>query len=156
VALGPPVLGPLGRIALGGRNWETYSNDPYLTGALGAEAVKGVQDNGVISCTKVSTHDPCIFQPNHSNVRSAFCWERAGNAPKPTRGPDTNTTIEASSSNIDDRTMHEHYMWPFADAVHAGTASISTFSLTLSHLAIKAHPLLTALLPSVCIRETEQ
>lgn len=70
--------------------------------------------------------------------------------------PDTNPTIEASSSNIDDRTMHEHYMWPFADAVHAGTASISTFSLTLSHLDMKAHPLLTALLPSVCIRETEQ
>ncbi|CAP96229.1 putative beta-glucosidase M [Penicillium chrysogenum] len=106
VALGPPVLGPLGRIALGGRNWETYSNDPYLTGALGAEAVKGVQDNGVISCTK---HFVGNEQEMHRNPRV---------------DPDTNTTIEASSSNIDDRTMHEHYMWPFADAVHAGTASI--------------------------------
>ena len=33
-------------------------------------------------------------------------------------------TIEAVSSNIDDRTMHEMYLWPFANAVHAGTASI--------------------------------
>jgi len=28
------------------------------------------------------------------------------------------------SSNIDDRTNHEVYMWPFADAVRAGVGSI--------------------------------
>lgn len=27
------------------------------------------------------------------------------------------------SSNIDDKTMHELYLWPFADAVRAGTGS---------------------------------
>ena len=27
---------------------------------------------------------------------------------------------KAISSNIDDRTMHELYLWPFADAVRAG------------------------------------
>ncbi|KAM0518258.1 hypothetical protein ACHAPW_004717 [Verticillium nonalfalfae] len=31
---------------------------------------------------------------------------------------------EAISSNVDDRTMHELYLWPFYDAVHAGTANI--------------------------------
>jgi len=51
--LGPAVLGPLGRITLGGRNWESYSVDPYLSGILGAQSVKGAQDGGVISCTKV-------------------------------------------------------------------------------------------------------
>lgn len=30
----------------------------------------------------------------------------------------------AVSANIDDRTMHEVYLWPFADAVRAGTAAI--------------------------------
>ena len=30
----------------------------------------------------------------------------------------------AISSNADDKTMHELYLWPFADAVRAGTASI--------------------------------
>jgi beta-glucosidase len=30
---------------------------------------------------------------------------------------------EALSSNIDDKTMHELYMWPFADAVRAGVGS---------------------------------
>jgi beta-glucosidase len=33
-------------------------------------------------------------------------------------------TIEAVSSNIDDRTIHEVYMWPFANAVHAGVSSL--------------------------------
>lgn len=41
----------------------------------------------------------------------------------PTLSP-TNKTIEAVSANIDDRTMHELYMWPFADAVKAGVASM--------------------------------
>jgi len=31
---------------------------------------------------------------------------------------------EAISANIDDRTMHELYMWPFANAVRAGVASM--------------------------------
>ena len=31
---------------------------------------------------------------------------------------------KGGSSNIDDKTMHELYLWPFADAVRAGTASI--------------------------------
>lgn len=31
---------------------------------------------------------------------------------------------ESLSSNIDDKTMHELYLWPFADAVRAGTGSV--------------------------------
>jgi beta-glucosidase len=31
---------------------------------------------------------------------------------------------EAISSNIDDRTLHELYLWPFANSIKAGTASI--------------------------------
>lgn len=54
VMLGP-VVGPLGRIAVGGRNWEAFSNDPYLSGALVDPTVKGVQEKGVIACTKVRT-----------------------------------------------------------------------------------------------------
>ena len=34
------------------------------------------------------------------------------------------TNIEAISSNIDDRTMHELYLWPFANAVRAGVAAM--------------------------------
>ena len=42
----------------------------------------------------------------------------------PTVDRQTNQSIQSTSSNIDDRTMHELYLWPFADAVHAGTGSI--------------------------------
>lgn len=34
------------------------------------------------------------------------------------------TKVDAISSNIDDRTLHELYLWPFADAVRAGTTSV--------------------------------
>ena len=30
----------------------------------------------------------------------------------------------AMSSNIDDRTLHELYLWPFADSVRVGVASV--------------------------------
>ena len=53
VALGP-VVGPLGRVAEGGRNWEGFSNDPYLCGALAYQTVTGIQSQGVITSTKVS------------------------------------------------------------------------------------------------------
>jgi beta-glucosidase len=43
------------------------------------------------------------------------------------RNPTYNGSVivqESISSNLDDRTMHELYMWPFANAVRAGVASI--------------------------------
>ena len=50
MALGP-VVAPLGRIALGGRNWEGFTNDPYLVGALVYETFSAMQES-VIACTK--------------------------------------------------------------------------------------------------------
>jgi beta-glucosidase len=32
--------------------------------------------------------------------------------------------VEAVSSNIDDKTLHEFYLWPFIDSIHAGVASV--------------------------------
>ena len=51
VILGP-TIGPLGRIITSGRNWESYSNDPYLSGKLVAETVQATQGVGVITSTK--------------------------------------------------------------------------------------------------------
>lgn len=39
------------RNPLGGRNFETFSEDPYLTGALATEYVAGVQESGEVSAT---------------------------------------------------------------------------------------------------------
>lgn len=55
VLLGP-VVGPAGRVVHGGRNWEGFSSDPYLSGVLVSETVSGVQDRGVITSTKVIVH----------------------------------------------------------------------------------------------------
>lgn len=49
-----PNAGPLGRTPLGGRNWEGFSVDPYLSGQLCAESIIGHQDAGVIANVKVS------------------------------------------------------------------------------------------------------
>ncbi|KAI8629952.1 beta-glucosidase M [Xylariaceae sp. FL1651] len=100
IALGP-VVGPLGRVVRGGRNWEGFSVDPYLCGALAYETVKGIQSQGVITSTKhfIGNEQESYRQPSGGN-------------------------IEAVSSNIDDKTMHELYLWPFQDAVHAGTGNI--------------------------------
>ncbi|TVY84124.1 putative beta-glucosidase M [Lachnellula suecica] len=99
IALGP-VVGPLGRVAEGGRNWEGFSNDPYLCGQLAGETVAGIEDAGVIATVK-------HFIANEQETN---------------RLPDGNVT--SISSNIDDKTMHELYLWPFADAVHAGAAAV--------------------------------
>lgn len=104
VALGP-VVGPLGRSPYGGRNWEGFSPDPYLSGVALEETVTGMQTAGIQACTKYYIGSKQETQRNPSIATNG-------------------ETIEAVSSNIDDRTMHEMYLWPFANAVHAGTASI--------------------------------
>ncbi|KAJ4104165.1 hypothetical protein NW760_010843 [Fusarium oxysporum] len=97
-----PVFGPLGRVVEGGRHWEGFSNDPYLAGKLGHEAVAGIQDAGVVACGK---HFLAQEQETHRLAASI-------------------TGADAISSNVDDKTLHELYLWPFADAVHAGLASV--------------------------------
>lgn len=51
VALGP-VAGPLGRSGYGGRNWEGFSPDPYLTGVLFGDTIEGMQSTGLQACAK--------------------------------------------------------------------------------------------------------
>ena len=51
VALGP-VAGPLGRSGYGGRNWEGFSPDPWLTGELFAETIIGMEEKGIQACAK--------------------------------------------------------------------------------------------------------
>ncbi|KXT05832.1 hypothetical protein AC578_1018 [Pseudocercospora eumusae] len=107
VILGP-VAGPLGRSSRGGRNWEGFSPDPYLTGALFGESILGIQEKGVQVCGKhyIGNEQEVLRNPV-------------------VNGPDaTGTSFAAVSANIDDQTMHEVYLWPFANAVKQGMSSI--------------------------------
>ncbi|KAL3433257.1 putative beta-glucosidase L [Aspergillus tetrazonus] len=93
VQLGP-VAGALGKIPSAGRNWEGFSNDPYLAGIAMAEAIQGMQSSGVQACAK-------HYLLNEQEYNR-----------------------DTISSNADDRTIHELYLWPFYDAVKANVASV--------------------------------
>ncbi|KAK4653702.1 beta-glucosidase [Podospora pseudocomata] len=93
VQLGP-VAGALGRTPQGGRNWEGFSPDPYLTGVAIAETIRGIQSRGVIACAKHYILNEQEHFRGSVDVR------------------------------IGDKTMHELYLWPFADAVRAGVGSV--------------------------------
>ncbi|KAH8692819.1 putative beta-glucosidase [Talaromyces proteolyticus] len=98
-----PVAGPLGRIPEGGRNWEGFAPDPVLTGNMMASTIEGIQDAGVIACAKhyIGNEQEHFRQGSQQNY----------------------TVSDSISSNIDDVTLHELYLWPFADAVRAGVGS---------------------------------
>jgi beta-glucosidase len=102
-----PVVGPAGRVVTGGRNWEGISVDPYLSGALVYETVAGIQDSGVITSTKVRTY---FFQkPKEENEITKQMQHFIANEQETNRNPSGN--VSAVSSNIDDKTMHELYLW---------------------------------------------
>ncbi|KAK5687657.1 hypothetical protein LTS10_001797 [Elasticomyces elasticus] len=101
VILGPSV-GPLGRLPAGGRNFEGFGADPVLQGIAAARTIRGIQSQGVMATIK-------HFVGNEQeHFRQSWEW----------------ATPNAISSNIDDRTLHELYAWPFAEAVRAGVASV--------------------------------
>ena len=89
-----PVAGPLGRYPEGGRNWEGFAPDPVLTGVQMAETIKGIQDAGVIATAK---HFIMNEEEHFRQVPEAQGY-----------GYNITGTL---SSNIDDKTMHEMYLW---------------------------------------------
>lgn len=100
-ALGPMMN--MNRNALYGRNWEGFGADPYLSGENAFYYVQGLQDQGVVATAK---HYICNEQETNRTFR-------------PPGGPS-----RGYSANLDDKTMHEIYLWPFAQSVAAGVGSV--------------------------------
>lgn len=94
VILAPTVN--LHRTPLAGRNFECYSEDPFLTAALASKYIEGVQSKGMATTVK-------HFVGNDSE------FERF-----------------TMSSEIPERALRELYLVPFEAAVEAGTLAIMT------------------------------
>ena len=92
VSLGPMIN--LVRVPQGGRDFETFGEDPYLTSIMGAQHILGIQSQGVVA-----------------NAKHFIC-----NDQEYTRGNE--------NTHVDDRTLNEIYFPPFLAAVHAGVGSI--------------------------------
>ncbi|KAF7324748.1 Glycoside hydrolase family 3 protein [Mycena kentingensis (nom. inval.)] len=90
-------LGPamdLMRNPKAGRAWESFGPDPYLSGEGAFYTVTGVQSVGVQACAK------------HLASNNQEHWRYGANA------------------IVDDRTMHEMYLYPFVRAIEAGVTSM--------------------------------
>ncbi|QRV89392.1 glycoside hydrolase family 3 protein [Ceratobasidium sp. AG-Ba] len=109
IALAPVTGGPLGRSPLGGRNWEGFSSDPYLSSIGSYLSVKGFQDQGVVATSK---HYALYEQETYRNAFFPPPLNNATYHPLPI------------SSDIGDAAFHETYLLSFAEAVRAGTGSI--------------------------------
>jgi len=92
VALGPMMN--MGRVAQGGRNWEGFGADPFLTGEAAYETILGMQSAGVQACAKHLVNN----EQEHKRTQS--------------------------TSDVDDRTQHEIYTHPFLRSIMAGVASV--------------------------------
>jgi beta-glucosidase len=114
IQLGPSA-GPLGRKPKGGRNWEGFGADPTLQAIGGAQTIKGMQSQGVIATIKHYIGNEQEIQRMNSIVQRAY------------------------SSNIDDRTLHEMYLWPFAEGIRAGVGAVMAAYNDVPALPLTSH-----------------
>ena len=116
-ALGPMVN--IDRNARHGRDWEGFGSDPYLSGENAFFYVQSVQDQGVVATAK---HYIC----NEQETNRSFVIKSVAK-----KGVDNN--VDVYSANLDDKTMHEIYLWPFASCVQAMKSMVRDLVKMIRH-----------------------
>ncbi|GAA5850833.1 hypothetical protein JCM8547_009100 [Rhodosporidiobolus lusitaniae] len=101
------IAGPMGRSPYGGRNWENFSPDPFLTGEGTRLTVEGFQKVGVIGQVK---H---YFGNEQEYLRTG---DRVGSL--------ANDFSYTLSVTIDAATIRELYTWPYAEAIRSGAGAV--------------------------------
>lgn len=96
----------------------------YLSGSLVHDTIKGIQNAGVIASVKHFIGNEQEVNRNPIAANAAAGGIGGGGGLASASPGNFSQKVESVSSNIDDKTMHELYLWPFADAVHAGSASV--------------------------------
>ncbi|KAJ9094321.1 hypothetical protein QFC19_008006 [Naganishia cerealis] len=129
-ALAVVAGGPMGTTPYGGRNFENWSSDPYLSSVLTGKKVRGMQVSGVQATSK-------HFVGNEQE------YLRVGN---PKGGYTSGNRSQVLSHTISDAAMHETYMLPFAEAVREGSAAIMCSYNELNGTAACEDPAVIALL----------
>ncbi|GAA5973751.1 hypothetical protein JCM11641_005117 [Rhodosporidiobolus odoratus] len=102
------VAGPMGRSPYGGRNWENFSPDPYLTGEATKLTVEGFQKNGVTGLVK---H---FFGNEQEYLRIGA---PAGGYFPAMKNQTVDSVVGAAATR-------ELYAWPFAEAVRSGAGAV--------------------------------
>ena len=75
VALGPAMN--ILRTPIAGRIWESYSDDPYLSGEAATYIIKAIQSTGVMGCAKhyVGNDQETNRKNSSSNIPEQALWE---------------------------------------------------------------------------------
>jgi len=116
IILGPCVT--IQRLPIGGRNFESYSEDPFLSGQMAAAWISGVQSQRIAACVKHFVCNDQEFQRNDVNVV------------------------------VDERALREIYLRPFRAAIqkaHALTV-MAAYNRVNGFYATANHYLLTDIL----------
>ncbi|CAK5264627.1 unnamed protein product [Mycena citricolor] len=126
--LGPVTGGPMGRSPFNGRLWEGFGPDPYLHGVASFLTVKHAQAEGVVTCSKhyIGYEQVEISLRLNVQIFKIGLQETYRNPWGLAEAYDVFPVLEQDpiSSNFDDKTAHELYLWPFAEAVRAGSGTV--------------------------------
>lgn len=104
---------------LGGRQNEAFSPDPYLSGISVSEGVLGQNGAGVIAGVR---HFLLYEQESNRTAGGGGGGDGGGNMSISARATTSSTSVY--SSNADDKTLHEVYMWPWGDAIKSGAMAV--------------------------------